>query len=327
MYQKPIDDPWFSAHDEEPNLVNNIPFWTADAYVRVLGCIDQYQFCSATKPNLCTALGGARRLADAKSFEGLPFTFWERMTMMRLAGLLSFFSTQESVDGRGAAALRAQEVVYENIGLPLPRNQWQIEVSSWMAVSLAKLQRMAVEFATGPNFMAEGSSMELPEALEPMCYSQKVRHSGDHVSFSICGMVIILVIGGILILLNMVIDTVGGWYQQRRRTGLHRRRQWMLDEKLQLQRLAYEGLGQGTWSGATDLVPLTEAGQLLGMPEDVNEKQPRRVERALGGQGSSRTRSAEGSPFLPQNAQADRHSPSDSKLKSSTAQVTEISTP
>jgi hypothetical protein len=42
--------------------------------------------------------------------------------------------------------------------------------------------------------------------------------------------------------------------------------EWTLYELLQLQRMAYEGYGIGTWSGQTDLVPVTMFGEKFSLP-------------------------------------------------------------
>lgn len=43
---------------------------------------------------------------------------------------------------------------------------------------------------------------------------------------------------------------------------------------LQLQRMAHEGIGSGTWSGLTSENPITEKFQKLGMLDVRNQHQP-----------------------------------------------------
>lgn len=40
--------------------------------------------------------------------------------------------------------------------------------------------------------------------------------------------------------------------------------EWSTNETLQLQRLAYQGLGSGSWSGYADAIPTTQPGEELG---------------------------------------------------------------
>lgn len=50
------------------------------------------------------------------------------------------------------------------------------------------------------------------------------------------------------------------------------RLEWKATTTLQLQRLAYEAVGSGTWSGTTNTVPVTECGEALDI-FDISDKQ------------------------------------------------------
>lgn len=63
---------------------------------------------------------------------------------------------------------------------------------------------------------------------------------------------------------------------RRNRTGKSKRGEyryleWTSNGTLQLQRLAYQGIKSGKWSGYTDEVPITESGALLG---DLTQSYP-----------------------------------------------------
>lgn len=63
---------------------------------------------------------------------------------------------------------------------------------------------------------------------------------------------------------------------RRNRTRKSKRREyryleWTSNGTLQLQRLAYQGIKSGKWSGYTDEVPMTESGALLG---DLTQSYP-----------------------------------------------------
>ena len=199
------------------------------------------------------------------------------MTCSRLQLNLGFASTYSSVKGRGSSSLRAQETLDDLDQAPLPNNQWMTEVSSWFAVSMAKLQQSTVQYATGPPHLVAGSHLWKPtdDIDVAMCGSQKVRNSFNTLSFSVLGVAIILVVGAMLIFANLVLDLLVGCIQHRWNIGNHRRLQWVLDEKLQLQRMAYEEAGIGTWSGTTDAVPVTAYGERLGLPPGIDPKHPR----------------------------------------------------
>lgn len=143
---------------------------------------------------------------------------------------------------------------------PIPPTQWQTEVTIWFSTSLAKLQAYIVEWATAPKHIGPKSGLIADTPNDPigkeMCRNQMVRQIWGYQSFSVLGIALILVIGGFLILLGMLVDTVAGWLPVNHKTE-HRRRQWILEEKLQLQRAAYEGFNFGTWKDKLEVVPTT----------------------------------------------------------------------
>lgn len=67
-----------------------------------------------------------------------------------------------------------------------------------------------------------------------------------------------------------------------KRSG-HKYLEWASNATLQLQRLAYQGIGSGTWSGYTDDVPMTESGALLG---DLTQSYPEEPKDQQQGPGS-----------------------------------------
>ena len=55
----------------------------------------------------------------------------------------------------------------------------------------------------------------------------------------------------------MSLDSAVGALRQHLHWDDHKRLQWAVDEKLQVQRVAFEAAGQGTWTAGTDAVPTT----------------------------------------------------------------------
>ena len=88
-------------------------------------------------------------------------------------------------------------------------------------------------------------------------------------------MSIILILGLLLILTALVIDHISGFIRQKLNQNDHKRLQWAVDDKLQLQRLAFEEAGQGEWTGGTDSVPMTSADQLVGLGSNPDRYHPR----------------------------------------------------
>lgn len=283
-YDTRVDDPFFSAHLLGGSTISsgtNFTWYISDYFVNALACADQHQFCNPAD-NQCTELTSTTILE--KQFLRIGLNAVQKMTGRRLLLDLGFTSTYLSVNGRGSSSLRAQETLYDLEQAPLPDNQWMIEVSSWFAVSMAKLQQSVVQYATGPPHLATGSHLFRP--TDPinvaMCGSQKVRNSFNTISFSLLGVAIILIVGTMLILTNLILDLVVGWIQSRWNIGNYRHLQWISDDKLQLQRMAYEEAGIGTWSGTTSAVPVTKYGDRLGLPLNTDARHPRLSVRTSG---------------------------------------------
>ncbi|KAI9845904.1 MAG: hypothetical protein M1837_004440 [Sclerophora amabilis] len=177
-------------------------------------------------------------------------------------------------------------MVHDLRSKPLPVNQWMIEVEFWFATGLAKLQKAVVDYAaSAPNLPEEAHALETTDPMaRAMCFSQMVRASSDTISFSVLGLALVLIIGALLLFMNLILDSVVGFIQRRCHVAHHRRLEWTLDEKLQLQRLAYDEAGLGIWSGVTSVVPTTGHGERIGLPTDVDPERPRlrRVEKSSG---------------------------------------------
>src|SRR6186713_2430854 len=93
-------------------------------------------------------------------------------------------------------------------------------------------------------------------------------------SFSVLGMGIILTVGGLMITVNLCIENLVRWYQQRRDLDPYGRLEWCINSTLQLQRVAHEGLGYGTWSSKTATNPTTMPGEELAVLDTKDPKHP-----------------------------------------------------
>lgn len=107
---------------------------------------------------------------------------------------------------------------------------------------------------------------------------QKVR-SASHTSFSVLGLCISLFLGCSTILLEMAVEPVLGHIQRRRKTSSHLYQplEWMTNETLQLQRMAHEGIGAGTWIGTAETVPTTVTQESLAILDVSEAEHPRLV--------------------------------------------------
>jgi hypothetical protein len=148
--------------------------------------------------------------------------------------------------------MKAHETCNQFLQSPIPNNQWQKEVTIWFSTALAKEQAWAVEWASGLRNI-DGSVISLPQAelqdaptskqLVAQCHAQLVRDSSSFMNFSVLGLVLVLVLGGVIILLGLSTDTVVGWIRTRKGRKVWKAEQWHNEETLALQKAANERAG------------------------------------------------------------------------------------
>lgn len=298
-YEAPVADPFFAASipkniSDGAGDGGNDTYYSSNQYVYALACAEQHQFCNPTN-GICTPLSGAFQVVT-----DLPVLLDLNDAQASTAGIMYltfiYLNLYNSVNSRGSSALRASETLDQNFQIPLPDNQWMTEVSTWFAVMMAKLQQRTVQYAIGSSYVPEGLTLEGPanRYQENICNNTKIQSPSGTTSFSVLGVSIILIVGSVLLLTSLVLSTVMGFIRRKRHWKEYKSLQWTVDNKLQLQRLAYEEAGQGQWRGGTDSVPVTRKGDKVGMPENVDGKHPRLSRgRRQSGSGAEATPEAE----------------------------------
>jgi hypothetical protein len=103
---------------------------------------------------------------------------------------------------------------------------------------------------------------------------QKIRTTA-YSSFSVFGLCFIFVTGGTIILTSYALSPILSILQRRRQFKSAATLEWCVNETLQLQRLAHEELGCGTWSNAAGSVPITLAGERLACLDLTNLAHPK----------------------------------------------------
>ncbi|KAF2438967.1 hypothetical protein P171DRAFT_436343 [Karstenula rhodostoma CBS 690.94] len=275
-YYGMVEDPIFQATGELYSILDagqNITLYTSDYYVNPLACIDQHQFCNPSNGK-CTKLDayGPAVVAAQQDLEYNPMQYG---TVSTLSLELYLSTISQSIGGRGSSALRAQEVVSGLFSGPLPKDQWKKEVEYWFTTGLSKVQKYFVDYASGPSNVFNGTHISKPydAPSRQLCESQiiKAPPGSNATSFSTLGVAIILTVGGLLILMHMVLEYIVANIVPTKNYKLVR---WALDDKLQLQRLAFEGAGVGSWNAGLGTVPTTKRTQTFGMEIGGDQRHP-----------------------------------------------------
>jgi hypothetical protein len=295
-FSAPVDDPWISAHTNASTLYdqNNKtrPSWVQDSPVGVMACTFQTQYCNPNLPGSeqCEPLRGQMTPKKTVSIEKI-FPSKSQLEMVTRADYilsLDGATTDLLVGFIGAAALRARYGLAYGYQGPLPSNQWQLEAVHWVKGELASMQDALVRAANGPPKELD-PFLELTEKNEhaawSMCRNQKIV-SAKFSSFNVLGLSLILLLGGALILLDMTLEPTIAWWKKRQYQKLmmlnqgynphyhplHSVLEWSATSICQLQRLAHEKAGYGTWENCSSDNPVTRTGEDLGLldVEDVD---------------------------------------------------------
>jgi hypothetical protein len=268
-YNEPVDDVVFSAH--MPRAISlgsaSIPYYTSDYFTNVIGCTDQVQICNPS--TRCSPLTDYNSVIE--SLDYLSLTDIQVAVAQRFTNNMIYQNAYHSVSGRGGAALRANELVSVLQSPALPNNQWQIEVDGWFGVTLARMQQMVIEYATGPSNMPLGGYIVAPlmGSDHDLCAAQKMKGSNAHQNFNFIAVLVVIGICSVIILLGFFVDTCVGWCQDRKS---YPKQAWKLDNFLQLHRMAQEGAGYGRWKNSQEAVPrLREDESLLLGPYMVDQ--------------------------------------------------------
>jgi hypothetical protein len=250
-FTAPVDDPVFGAHYVFETEFGT--FYESDEYNVAIACAETYKICDPST-NKCSDPVGILQLSDT-ALSSLDLNGFQTALVARTGMPLMLSSVYSQVTARtGSSALRASDTAAGLEQQPLPANQWERECAAWFQTGLARLQYGVQEYATGPNVVPEGSHVWKPGEGDDadlnqlaMCYSQVVNDTSGTTSFSILGLIIVFVIGGVILLTSFILDTLVALIQTLTRRGLAKKRAWSQDDKLQLQRRVFELAGTGDW--------------------------------------------------------------------------------
>ncbi|KAF4545509.1 Fumonisin biosynthetic transcription factor [Lasiodiplodia theobromae] len=268
LFAEEVDDPLYSAHrhiaklgaDTGEGSGATIDAIMADEPASPLVCIAQQQYCN---PNLD---GGARCAPMASSLDSfrLGEALWPDEQQKRIYRWI-WLLVDSSAD-----------IAASGFQGPLAADQWQQDLEYQHNVSLSNLQSMAVLFADGPSDPDVLRYRQPPRNAQErrLCRSQKV-FSRAYLHFSILGLSLTLAIGSAIIVLSYVLEPVVSYFQRRRNLDPYARLEWASNETLQLQRLAHEELGVGSWRRCLEAVPTTGRGEMLAVLDVGDLEHPR----------------------------------------------------
>ncbi|KAI1291187.1 hypothetical protein F5Y03DRAFT_377422 [Xylaria venustula] len=291
FFGQPMDDEWYRATAPtvpiySPNHVNaeNSAYMATEA-ASPLGCVEQYQWCNTAYPTgsgcgplasfIDAAYGAApffnlsqEDLSNNRPSSGLASG--ARLIWPFLITSYSDVSIAKVVAGLGAACLASQSTLSSGVQLPLPLNQWQIDVTKWWNISLAVLQSSFVGTALGT---APDRLPPLNEQEKKLCHSQKIL-SNAYSSFNLFALLFTYITSGLIIVVSFIVEPILSFLSRRRNYKRYEALEWTVNESMQLYRLAQEQTGRESWSGGANSVPVTSSDNMLAHLDISNPKHP-----------------------------------------------------
>ncbi|KAI3327333.1 hypothetical protein HD806DRAFT_550854 [Xylariaceae sp. AK1471] len=237
QYSKPCDDPVFAAHVPIPsNLTFNT--YVSDHLIGVIGCFEQYQFCDPSKESVCSLLGS--------KYDAMNEALNMPLTPVQNATIIAIGETSVSISGvaYGNTNLLANQKLLGYVQLPLPSNQWQIEVQGWHATTMAILHQALNIRVLGFGVPEIYALLEAEHPISPadaaVCRRQRVRYPrGGFANVSGLGFFLVILLGTLIILTDLFLSSWIGLFGKYYPLVKVREKSWIYDDVLHLQRLAY----------------------------------------------------------------------------------------
>ncbi|KAI1126759.1 hypothetical protein F5Y10DRAFT_293444 [Nemania abortiva] len=252
-----------------------------------LGCAQQYQFCRKdTKTcgplaSFHDAVTGAAPFFNTTHDDAISCVDNTRAAanfayLINTIGANSYATLSNIVTKLGPASLASQSTKIQNFQGRLPSNQWQLDVIRWADIYMASLQagfpNTAYFNPTDSSLLGVRTNFKAPEFLK-LCKNQKIR-STSYGSFSLFGLLFTFIVGFLIISTSYLLEPISKVLYNRWGYKKYAHLEWTTNATLQLQRLAHEELGFGTWSKGTEEVPATKDGELLACLDLTNPVHP-----------------------------------------------------
>ncbi|KAJ5420572.1 hypothetical protein N7465_003091 [Penicillium sp. CMV-2018d] len=264
LYTEPNYDPIFGT-GVGINTTGFGMLYNGSNTISVLGCLEQYEICNPAGPGdpVCVLYKASSHLDYDPSAIVKPLRFSEKQlaTFIRLDTIQ--IGTNLAAAATGSLFLASRTLFRGLQWAALPSTQWRLELSRWFSEGLALMQQGVVDSTTMP----ENNGLYFPEisGTAASCKHQIVRNVTGLQNFNMLAIVIVLVVGSIIIVLGLTIDTIVGYVQRHFPGASEGWVHWTLDGVFQLQRLAYRGAGVRSWHDEDTYIPIVDGRALPGV--------------------------------------------------------------
>ncbi|PHH63863.1 hypothetical protein CDD81_5420 [Ophiocordyceps australis] len=290
LFTTPSSDPWYQATElsttekQLPNghgdTVNRMESYRPKHAASPMACFKQAQLCNAVGQcgplaSWTEAASGAAPLfsfSDEVNGTRYPWESWAthaaydpkaaRWAWFAMILDDSYRAFPDAVEFLGFWALSSRKRYHRGEISLLEQDQWKVDMASIWNVMLSSFQASFVIGAsgrqTGLNVRELFDSYRPQESfIQDICNNQMIL-SSDYTSFSVFFLILTYMIGLLLVVTSYAMEPLYHLLWRRRGYKEHKFLEWATNETLQLQRVAYQGIGSGAWRGFTEAIPTTE---------------------------------------------------------------------
>ncbi|KAK3216799.1 hypothetical protein GRF29_1g994803 [Pseudopithomyces chartarum] len=259
-FAKPTSDPWFSAHRPSPGFLNRTYYFT-DHLLSPLGCVEQFQYCNPHN-QICTPLSGIVPATAAAKFD-LGLSPMQNATVDLLINAI--YANNAMI--LQPIHLLASDTSNDGVQMPLPDNQWILELQDMHNRVLTSIQRSIVDYARGPSSKAARQFLAVPdENFKALCGMIRARTSGRFASINTYGLAVVVGLGTVIVLMNVFLESAIRGVQRWRKVPHGGVDAWVEDGLLQVHKGTVVLREGEEWRGEDGAVPV-----IKGRSGDVKE--------------------------------------------------------
>jgi hypothetical protein len=237
-YTGPVEDPWFSAHTL--SLVDNpLPLvakqYARDRPISTLGCTEQYQMC--TGDGKCTPLLGLNQVQESFlkfDLSANQVVTFDRLMKANAVSSVSWIVQNLAFSTMPLLAINVSATQTHTLSLPVPDNQWQIEVGYWHSVAMSQLQRTLTEYGTGQISPNTDHLIPARGADATFCRNIMIQ-STVYSSFNVVALAVLISFGTLIIVTSLMIERLSSWIQIKWNRGRYGRQMWKDHDMLGFQ--------------------------------------------------------------------------------------------
>ncbi|KAF8848797.1 hypothetical protein BDZ45DRAFT_732695 [Acephala macrosclerotiorum] len=241
------------SHSSSGDQKTNFTVYAIDKPVSVLSCLEQHQLCNPDRPK-----GSATRCTPQIDLEALYnfnkstlFDTDHQLTVANIIGLVIQDAGLFQIIPLLASPLLASSNLMTMESTPIASDQWVVEASNWFSTGVNLMQRGMVEVATGP------SGQDAKYTANAVCTSDRSRGWTGRPNHYLQSL------------------RENSWLDAKRWTrGIDCQTYCSLDSALQIQRMAFEEAGLGTWETCAEEIPVTAKGELIQVASEWDEWDP-----------------------------------------------------